>query len=253
MYNYWFVQFDFPDENGKPYKSSGGAMVYNEQLKREIPKGWEVGVVKQYIEPIERGISYSSEEISSPCGVPMLNLACYTKQGNYRTGEMKFYSGKIKEENKVHPYDMFIACTDMTQDADVIGRPILATKEYEWYVFSMDLAKITPKDIASMYLYYSLRTPFYHRYIKPFASGTTVKHLKVNGIENYKLSVPLQKIQKKFEEIILPYKTRQMLIINENSSLIKQRDELLPLLMNGQVNFDLLAWYDILYYLYIRV
>jgi type I restriction enzyme S subunit len=123
-------------------------MVYNPILKREIPEGWEVKMVKDYIDPIERGISYSSEEISSPDGVPMINLACYSKQGDYRTGEMKFFSGKIKEEQKVFPYDMFIACTDMTQDADVIGRPILATEEYQYYVYSMDLAKIKPNNIA---------------------------------------------------------------------------------------------------------
>ena len=236
------MQFDFPNEEGKPYKSSGGKTVYNSILKREIPKGWEVKMVKDYIAPIERGISYSSEEISSPDGVPMINLACYSKQGDYRTGEMKFFSGKIKEEQKVFPYDMFIACTDMTQDADVIGRPILATEEYQYYVYSMDLAKIKPNNIAKMYLYYSLRTPFYHRYIKPFASGTTVKHLKVNGIENYKLTIPPMEIQNRFDRMIMSGKKKQMLILNEIASLTKQRDELLPLLMNGQVNFDLLVW-----------
>lgn len=238
LYDYWFVQFDYPNSKGKPYKSSGGEMVYNEQLKREIPKGWEVSFVKEHIVPIERGISYSSEEISLPEGKPMINLACYSKQGDYRTGEMKFFSGNIKDEDNAYPYEMFIACTDMTQDADVIGRPILATEEYDSYVFSMDLAKITPKNIAKMYLYYSLRTPFYHRYIKPFASGTTVKHLKLIGVEDYKLSIPPVELQAKFDEIIMSGKRRQMRIINEIRDLEKQRNELLPLLMNGQVSVN---------------
>ena len=241
IYDYWFVQFDFPDENGKPYKSSGGKMVWNEQLKRKIPQGWDVKKVKDYIEPVERGISYSSTEIASPQGIPMLNLACYSKQGEYRTGELKFFSGKICDENKVFPYEMFIACTDMTQDADVIGRPILATEEYDWFVYSMDLAKITPKNIAPMYLYYSLRTSFYHKYIKPFASGTTVKHLKVRGVEDYIITIPPTEIQNKFDKIALNGKKRQMQTINEIKNLMRQRDELLPLLLNGQVvvNSDL--------------
>ena len=241
LYDYWFVQFDFPDENGKPYKSSGGKMVWNEKLKREIPNRWDAAFVKDVTSSIERGISYSSKEISSPKGHPMINLACYTKKGNYRVGEMKFFSGNVKESDKVYPYDLLIACTDMTQGADVIGRPILATEENDWFVYSMDLAKITPKIIGKMYLYYTLRTPFYHKYIKPFASGTTVKHLNVKGVENYNIPIPPNALQLLFEEITTNIKRTQMLSMNENIKLTKQRDELLPLLMNGQVsvNYDL--------------
>ena len=235
------MQFDFPDENGNPYKSSGGKMVWNDFLKRNMPEGWLVGYVKEFIAPIERGISYSSEDIASPNGFPMLNLACYSKAGDYRVGEMKYYSGRIKEEYKVSPLTLLIACTDMTQGADVIGRPILATEEYERYVFSMDLAKLTPNNIGKMYLYYTLRTPFYHRYIKPFASGTTVKHLNVKGVEDYKIAVPPIYLQKSFENTIKNIKHQQMLLIKETLLLTKQRDGLLPLLMNGQVsvNYDL--------------
>ena len=236
IYDFWFVQFDFPDENGRPYKSSGGKMVWNEMLKRDIPATWTTSIVKDVIKPLERGISYASENISSPNGWPMINLACYSKQGDYREGEMKYYSGTIKETDKAFPYDMLIACTDMTQDADVIGRPILASEEFEWYVYSMDLAKITPDNIQKMYLYYTLRTPFYHKYIKPFASGTNVKHLNVLGVENYKIPIPPISLQTKFEVLISNIKKQQMLIINENKEIIKERDDLLPLLMNGQVS-----------------
>ena len=165
----------------------------------------------------------------------MLNLACYSKKGDYRVGEMKFFTGNIKESDKVYPYDMLIACTDMTQGADVIGRPILASEEFGWFLYSMDLAKIIPANIKKYYLYYTLRTPFYHKYIKPFASGTNVKHLNILGVENYLISIPPISLQSKFEVFVSEIKKQQMLIINENKYLTKQRDELLPLLMNGQV------------------
>ena len=232
------MQFDFPNEEGEPYKSSGGKMAWNEELKREIPEGWVSAFVKDVISPIERGISYSSADIASPAGQPMINLACYSKRGDYRVGEMKFFSGNIREEDKVFPYDLLIACTDMTQGADVIGRPILATEESEWFVYSMDLARIIPKKIGKMYLYYTLRTPFYHKYIKPFASGTTVKHLNLQGVENYKMPVPTEALQNQFEKVITAIKRQQMLTINENVDLTKQRDELLPLLMNGQASLN---------------
>ena len=238
LYDYWFVQFDFPDENGNPYKSSGGKMVYNSTLKREIPAGWEVNSIINIIEPLERGISYSSEDINKNIGIPMFNLACYSKLGEYRTGELKTFSGYVKSENKTYPYDMLIACTDMTQDADIIGRPILVTEEYDSYVYSMDLIKITPKEIDKFYLYYSLRTPFYHKYIKPFASGTNVKHLKVDGIENYIISIPPAYLQSLFEKIVSNLKKKEMKIINENIDLTHLRDSLLPMLMNGQVTVE---------------
>ena len=238
LYDYWFVQFDFPDENGNPYKSSGGKMVYNPTLKREIPAGWEVNTINNIIEPIERGISYSSEDIKNQTGIPMVNLACYSKQGEYRPGELKVYSGNYKSENITYPYDMLIACTDMTQDADIIGRPILVTEEYKSYVYSMDLIKITSRDIDKFYLYYSLRTPFYHKYIKPFASGTNVKHLKVDGITNYSISIPPSGLQFLFGDFIYNLKKREMKVINENKNLTHLRDSLLPMLMNGQVTVE---------------
>ena len=241
LYDYWFVQFDFPNEEGKPYKSSGGVMVWNEKLKREIPQGWSISNVKSLIEPIERGISYSSDDLLDPFATPMINLACFSKAGDYRLGEMKFFSGKVSNDKLISPMDMLIACTDMTQGADIIGRPILASDEYNQYTFSTDLALITPKGKFKMYLYYTLRTPFYHKYIRPFASGTTVKHLNLIGIENYGLPVPPIEIQSKFEDLITPIKEKQSKNLNEINALTKQRDELLPLLMNGQasVNYHL--------------
>ena len=241
LYDYWFVQFDFPNEEGKPYKSNGGAMAWNEKLKREMPQGWSVSNVKSLIEPIERGISYSSDDLLDPFTTPMINLACFSKAGDYRLGEMKFFSGKVSNDKLISPMDMLIACTDMTQGADIIGRPILASDEYDLYTFSTDLALITPKGKFKMYLYYTLRTSFYHKYIRPFASGTTVKHLNLIGVENYGLPVPPIEIQSKFEDLITPIKEKQSKNLNEINALTKQRDELLPLLMNGQasVNYHL--------------
>jgi type I restriction enzyme S subunit len=243
LYDYWFVQFDFPNDEGKPYKSSGGEMVWNEKLKRDIPKDWNSGIVSDYIKPIERGVSYASENLQAD-GVPMINLACFSKQGDYRTGELKYYVGEFSDRKTVIPLDMLIACTDMTQGADIIGRPILATKECDSFIFSMDLAKIVPDGIEKMYLYYTLRTPFYHKYIKPFATGTTVKHLNVNGVETYALAIPSSKVQGQFEQIITPIKQLQMELINQIHSLKKYRDELLPMLLNGQVSVGKNNEYD---------
>lgn len=235
LFDYWFVQFDFTNNEGKPYKSSGGQMIWNEELKREIPAKWDVVSVKDLIKPIERGVSYSSEELLDANAFPMVNLACFSKAGDYRLGEMKFFSGEVPEQKKISPMSMLIACTDMTQGADIIGRPILVSHEYKSYTFSTDLALIVPNGDYKLFLYYSLRTSFYHQYIRPYASGTTVKHLNVKGVENYLIPFPENQLIKKFENIIHPIKELQSKALREIVELTKLRNELLPLLMNGQV------------------
>jgi len=239
LYDYWFVQFDFPDANGRPYKSSGGQMKMEDRLKIAIPDNWEVETVKSVIQPISRGISYSSDQIISKNGYPMLNLACFCKQGEYRTGELKTFDGPFSETDKVYPFDMLIACTDMTQEAAVIGRPIFVTKEFPSFLYTMDLAKIDPLQVEKMYLYYTLRTPHYHRYIKPFASGTNVKHLNVKGVEDFLIIVPEKRVQLEFESLIRPIKEQQMELLNNSRDLQGQLDAVLPLLVNGQVRVSL--------------
>lgn len=90
LYDYWFVQFDFPDENGKPYKSSGGEMVWSEELKREIPKGWEVKFLGDEVK-FQRGISYTSSEINND-GIPMINLNSFNLDGTYKPDGIKYYA-----------------------------------------------------------------------------------------------------------------------------------------------------------------
>lgn len=173
LYDYWFVQFDFPDENGKPYKSSGGKMVWNDELKREIPEGWEVKALKGLYQ-IDRGLSYTSKDIEAGVGVPMLNLACVDTSRNYRDGELKYHAGKIPDSAFVNAGDLMIACTDLTRERAIIGCPILVPDDGLRYTYSMDLAKISFSSslLDEMYMYMTLRTEFYHNYIKEWASGT---------------------------------------------------------------------------------
>ncbi len=237
IYDYYFVQFDFPDENGKPYKSSGGKMIFSPELQREIPFGWEVGNLENKIS-ITRGISYSSENISNSNGFPMINLASIDRKRNYIPEGLKFFEGKISDDKKLKAMDMLIACTDLTMKAEIIGSPILVMNDRE-YIFSMDLAKLTicDKNIENLYLYMTLRTKFYHKYITGFASGTTVLHLDTNGINLYKILIPPKNLQKKFCKVMEKIYLETCKNISENNLLERLRDFLLPMLMNGQVGF----------------
>lgn len=236
IYDYWFVQFDFPDENGKPYKSSGGKMVWNKELKGNIPDGWKVKFLQGLVD-FDRGISYTSDDIKSTEGIPMINLACIDTDRNYRPNKLKFFSGRFAASKCISYGDMLIACTDLTQNADIIGSPIIVPNESDKYLYSMDLAKVNiiTNDLTDIYLYMTLRTDFYHKYIKYFASGTNVLHLNLDGILWHQTIIPPKELQLKFADIIRSFIQKQSEIINENSKLSELRDWLMPMLMNEQV------------------
>lgn len=239
IYDYWFLQFDYPDTNGKPYRSSGGAMVWNNEIKMAIPKGWSVKALKGLYN-IKRGISYSSDDIISGSGTPMINLACIDTRRNYRDGELKYHSGTVPETSFLNAGDLLIACTDLTRERDIIGCPILVPDDANQYTFSMDLAKITfpSNEINDMYMYMTLRTDFYHNYIKSWASGTNVLHLNLEGLDWYKTYIPPIELQNQFAEIIQVFHKKQSEILYENRELNAIRDWLLPMMMNGQATIS---------------
>lgn len=239
LYDYWFVQFDFPDQNGKPYKSSGGKMVYNQELKREIPEGWGVEKLKDKLS-VSRGISYKTENIKDNIGTPMINLASIDINRNYKSTGLKYFNGEYLKEKIVSGGDLLIACTDLTRNADIVGSPIIVPFDEQKYVFSMDLAKIDSKVdfINKYYLYSTLRTEHYHNYIKKWASGTNVLHLNLDGMNWYSISVPPIELQEEYSQIILNFSKKTNKNIQENQELTQLRDWLLPMLMNGQVKVE---------------
>ncbi len=235
LYDYWFVQFDFPDENWKPYKSSGGKMVWSEELKREIPEGWEVKKLWNEIE-IQRGISYTSKEINWDW-IPMINLNSFNLDGTYKAQWIKIYSGKFKHNNIVKSWDLLIAATDVTREADIIGKAILVPDYYKnELLFSMDIAKIISKNIPSSFLMMLFNSNHYHNYIKWYATWTIVLHLNLDWIKRYNLEIPPSYLLKKFDDLYQPIANKIYLSSEENKKLAELRDGLLPMLMNGQVS-----------------
>lgn len=234
LYDYWFVQFDFPDENGKPYKSSGGEMVYNETLKREIPKGWEVKSLGEHI-TIKRGLSYKSNEIQDK-GTPFINLNSFHLDGNFKFEGTKFFTGKIKDNDFICNGDVLIAVTDVTRNADIIGKAFILPNLFdENVVISCDVAKISSSRLNSFYLEKLFNSFHYHEYIKHFASGTLVLHLDVKGITWFETYIPPKDLLNQFELYCQSIHQRMTITQKQNQQLIQLRDFLLPMLMNGQV------------------
>lgn len=243
IYDYWFVQFDFPDENGNPYKSSGGEMVYNSTLKREIPAGWEVSSIGELIST-ERGISYSTPNISSGNGVPMLNLATFMPGGgDYKASGLKHYLGDYSPSKVLKPYDLIMCNTQQTAikfETDIIGRAMLVPDIFEDdIVFSHHVNIIkTEDDDLKYYLLYLFNSDYFHKYISGYTNGTNILGLSFNGVTEYNLEIPPASILEQFASLILDIAMKKSLIFKESSNLTHLRDSLLPMLMNGQVTVE---------------
>ena len=243
IYDYWFLQFEFPNEEGKPYKSSGGKMIWNEELKREIPEGWEIDTIGKHIN-IDRGISYSSDDLED-VGIPLINLSSFNIDATYKPEGLKTYSGTYSKEKVISPFELVICVTqqtaiDLVGDTDVIGKTFLVPDIFETkdIVASMDVIKIQSDDTyGKYYLNRLINTKFFHRYISGFATGTKIKHLDIKGLLNYKCETPNEQALKKFNDLMECCEKKKSKIFAENQELTALRDFLLPLLMNGQVGF----------------
>ena len=210
LYDYWFVQFDFPNEEGKPYKSSGGAMVWNEKLKREIPQGWDFCFLENLL-TIKNGRDHKH-----------LADGIYPVYGS--GGEMRKASEYLYDGESVL----------MPRKGSLNN--IMYVNEAFWTVDTMFYSEMKQSNCAK-YIYYTIKDIDFTRW----DSGTGVPSMTSSTLYSIKLVKPQSEILKKFDEVISPLFEHMKQISEQNSVLTKQRDELIPLLMNGQasVNYHL--------------
>ncbi len=210
LYDYWFVQFDFPNEEGKPYKSSGGKMVYNPILKREIPEGWEYLTINNITNVVtgKEDANFSTPDGKYPfftcsrekllCSKAAFNGKAILIAGN-GDFNVKHYNGEF----------------------NAYQRTYVLIPEDEKYYGVLYLAAIDKIDT-----------------FKKGANGSIVKFITKGDVENIGvLGCNNDDLYATINNLILQIENNDI----EIASLTKQRDELLPLLMNGQVNFDLLV------------
>lgn len=233
LYDNWFVQFDFPDKNGKPYKSSGGKMVWNEELKREIPEGWEVEGIEQCCSIIDCLHSKKSELIFEDEHSFLLQLENIKDDGLLDLTN-KYYV--TKEE-----YKRWTSRIEV-QENDILitnaGR-VAATAQMPKDLISgigRNITAIRPNKISPTYLFLSFRGADIKRQIRLNTdSGAFFTSFNVKGIKKLQILRPKNKIEERFEEIVLPIRQKRELNNFENQKLTELRDWLLPMLMNGQV------------------
>ena len=228
IYKEWFVNFEFPDENGKPYKSNGGEMVYCEELEMEIPKGWKICQIQDIAEVI-KGKSYKSDELQSSKNA-LVTLKSFQRGGGYKLDGLKEYIGTYKENQVVSNGDLIIAYTDVTQEADVVGKPALVIDngDYKQLIISLDVGLVKAHDEDLKYFLYGLAsTKIFQEHTKSHATGTTVLHLGKDAVPEYKTFLPNEILLKKYISIIKPiYEGVQFKTI-ENTKLENLKEILL--------------------------
>lgn len=236
LYDYWFVQFDFPDQNGKPYKSSGGKMIYHPELKREIPEGW--GVEKLDDLGTIVGGSTPTKSISDNFTKGGEGYSWITpndlsnNKGNkfIKNGEIDVTVRGLKDASlKLYPEG-----TVLMSSRAPVGYLAIATKEL---TTNQGFKSFIPdKKYDKNYIYYTLQNCL--KVIEQNASGSTFKEISATVLKDIKISQPNLEIVKKFE--IKVSSINNYIRDNEvqNQELTQLRDWLLPMLMNGQVKVE---------------
>lgn len=231
LYDYWFVQFDFSDASGKPYKSSGGKMVYNATLKREIPEGWREGT----LDDLGRIVGGSTPSTEDPCnftshGTPWItpnDLSDnqgnkFISRGSQDVSDLGIKSASLKK----YPIGTVLLSSRAPIGYMAIARTELTTNQ--------GFKSFIPHDgYSTAFIYYTVKGSL--KTITQYASGSTFKEVSAGVLKTVKIVLPDLNVVEQFTDSVTSIFKRQDVLEQENQQLAQLRDWLLPLLMNGQV------------------
>ena len=231
LYDYWFVQFDFPDQNGKPYKSSGGKMVYHPELKREIPEGWGVEKIENIAQtgsggtPKSTNVSYYSNGEIPWINSGELEQTVITSTSNFITEE-----GLNNSSAKLFPSGTIL----VAMYGATAGKVSFLTFEAST---NQAICAITLTDIRMRYYLKNVIEDLY-QYLVKLSTGSARDNLSQDMIKNIKVVIPSNDILDRFYDFsnnIIKEITKKQ---QENEQLTQLREWLLPMLMNGQVKVE---------------
>ena len=187
---------------------------------------------------VDRGLSYKGQFLSEN-GVPMINLGNVMPNGVFRIEKNKYYSGDYKDKVTIKVGDIVVANTDMTQNREVIGTPVIVPPIYEdRIIFSHHIYGLRNLKLPKMYIFYTLLTDEWNAIAGGSATGTTVLALPKETIENYVITIPDNESLQLFDNMAESIQSKRSQILLENIKLEQLRDALLPKLMNGEIDLD---------------
>jgi type I restriction enzyme S subunit len=228
LYDYWFVQFDFPNAEGKPYKSSGGEMVYDEVLKREIPMGWEVKGLSDICQ-IVNGYAFKSEWYTEK-GVKIIRTKNF-KDGYVTLNDVTFIEEEKSLEFKKYYLNIFdflmVMVGASTGKYSVVNSNILPALQ------NQNMWRFVTKMDCQIYLNLSLQDVILE--LENTTNGSARGFFQKETFLGKKIQNPPNNLLKKFEESVIPSFKKIDTALKQNQKLASLRDWLLPMLMNGQV------------------
>jgi type I restriction enzyme S subunit len=234
LYNYWFVQFDFPNEEGKPHKSSGGKMVYNAELKREIPEGWVAGSFGDYC-PSTGGFAFKSSWWTDK-GVSVVKIKDIQEDYSIdisQLAKVDLSDKKVDDKFKAKPGDVLIAMTGATIGkyaiVPITDSPVYVNQRVGYFNLGSNPTKKLP------YLINSLSQKYFREVVFSIAGGAAQPNISNEQINSIPLLIPdksvIENYNQKFSSVYQTILNNQ----RHNQLLTALRDWLLPMLMNGQV------------------
>lgn len=236
LYDYWFVQFDFPDENGKPYKSSGGKMVWNEELKREIPEGWEAGTFGDCIASINTGLNPRDNfKLNTGGTIRYLTVKNLTKEGTVDFSSCDC----IDEEARaiVHRRSDIRIGDILFASIAPLGRCYVIKEDPKTWDINESVFSIRPnyKIATSNFLYMTFMSDSFVKKAEGSSTGSVFKGIRISELQDLKTIIPKKAVLDKFDDVVEKLFAAKSNAFNENMDLASLRDFLLPMLMNGQV------------------
>ena len=234
LYDYWFVQFDFPGANGKPYKSSGGKMSFNSILKRDIPEGWEIKSINDFCTSY-RGVSYDKSDLLDGPEGGVLVL-----RGNNIDGNTLVYDDNVayvppsfvEPEQKIKKHDIIMTMSSGSKEH--VGKCTMFQSDSE-HTYGAFMTKFTPESECPFFAYRSMLSDFFKSKIKYICGGTGINNLTNQTFDEILFPFPPKDVLKEFEKLLTPIYEKVGKNNDEILRLTALRDELLPMFMNGQV------------------
>ena len=229
LYDYWFVQFDFPDQNGKPYKSSGGKMVYNPELKREIPEGWEVEKLGELAQ-FKNGINYEKTSSGSE-KVKIINVRNISSSTIFinQTDLDEIFLENYKSTNFIVNEGMILITRSGIPGATRLVSELEAKTVYSGFIIASEVNDLINKNL----IFYYLKNV--EEVLKNQSAGTIMKNISQFVLTDMTVSLPPQNVLLKFNSIIDNLLEQMKNVQRQNQELTQLRDWLLPMLMNRQV------------------
>lgn len=247
LFKSWFVDFDpvHAKQQGRAPEGMDAQTAalfpgsFEDSELGMVPKGWRVAKVSE-VADVVKGKSYSSKDLVEGGSTALVTLKSFERGGGFRMDGFKPYIGNYKPSQVVNAGDLIIAYTDVTQAAELIGKPaiVIGVEEYSVLVASLDVGVVRPNsaNIGKQFLYGLFKTEDFQSHTLAHTSGTTVLHLAKDGVGSFSFVLPPAELVLAFEKIADAVSERIQTNIDSIRTLASVRDTLLPRLISGKLH-----------------